>query len=191
MLAYKGMRGDMTCILGNGTFQYEKGAIIREDASKCARRGLHCAEYPLECFKWYPLGRGNRYFEVEAAGSIDEDGADTKISCTEMTILREMNVFQMAARAMMYMVAHPTREWQMRGSLLDVSADRAEGQGAGSVAIARGSRPRVKGKPGSVMGLLVENADGDIVSAKVFEVKGIVKPGVWYTLSGRELEVAE
>ena len=191
MLAYKGMRGDMTCTLGKGTFQYEEGQTIVEDSSKCARTGLHCTEYPFECFRWYPVGEGTRYFEVEAAGSIDEDGSDAKISCTEMTIRRELNLFQMAARAMMYIVAHPTREWKIKGRMLDVSPDKAEGKGRGSIAIARGCRPVVRGAAGSVMGLLVEDESGDIISAKVFEVKGDVEPGIWYTLSGRELEVAE
>ena len=191
MLAYKGMRGDMTCTLGKGTFQYAEGQTIVEESSKCARTGLHCTEYSLECFYWYPLGEGNRYFEVEAAGSIDEVEGDAKISCTEMTIRRELNLFQMAASAMMYMVKHPTRDWKMKGRMLDVSPDKAEGKGCGSIAIARGHRPVVRGAAGSVMGLLVEDENGDIISAKVFEVKGNVEPGIWYTLAGRNLEVAE
>ena len=53
MIAYKGFNGDLTCTFGKGVFQYEAGTTIEEDRSKCARTGLHCAEYVLDCLKWY------------------------------------------------------------------------------------------------------------------------------------------
>ena len=97
MLAYKGFKEDLTCTFGRGTFQYEAGQTIKEESSRCQNRGLHCAENPLECLRWYPLGYGNRYFLVEASGSLDElGGDDTQLACTEMTLVRELSVKEMA-----------------------------------------------------------------------------------------------
>ena len=92
MLAYKGFNADLTCTCGRGTFQYEIGKTIKESKSKCRNSGAHCAEYPLECLRWYPLGCGNRYFLVEASGSLDElGGTDTQLACTEITLLKELS----------------------------------------------------------------------------------------------------
>lgn len=191
MIAYKGFTRDLTCTWGKGIFQYMPGQIIEEDWSKCARAGLHCAEYPLECFTWYPPGRGSRYFEVEAEGSIDEREGDTEIACTRLTLIKELTVFQMAAKAMMYIVEHPLREWELSCENLMTARDRAWTCTEHDVAIARGKNPLVKGVPGSVLGLLCEDDEGRITDAKVFKVQKNIKPGIWYTLENRELQEAE
>ena len=108
MLAYKGFNADLTCTCGRGRFQYEIGKTIKESKSKCRNSGAHCAEYPLECLRWYPLGCGNRYFLVEASGSLDElGGTDTQLACTEITLLKELSLRELVGHAMMYMVNHP------------------------------------------------------------------------------------
>ena len=113
MLAYKGFKSDLTCTFGRGTFQYQTGQTIKSEGSKAQHTGLHCAENPVECLRWYPLGGGNRYFLVEAAGSIDElGGTDTQLACTEMTLLKELSLKEFAGHAMMYMVKHPLRDWK-------------------------------------------------------------------------------
>lgn len=190
MIAYKGFHEDLTCTLGNGTFQYSPGETVREESSRCASRGMHCTEYPLECFIWYPPGKGNRYFEVEAAGSIDECGEDAKIACTEMTLIKELTVAQLVVKGVMYMVEHPTRRWELdRGNFM-IKKDKAKAEGKDAVAVARGTSPKVKGTAGSVLGLVCEDRQGNIIDAKVFIVKGNIKPGIWYTLQGRELKEA-
>lgn len=190
MIAYKGFHGDMTCTLGKGTMQYKPGDTILEERSKCARTGMHCAEYVLDCLGYYPLGNGNRYFEVEASGSIDEDNTDTKIACTEMTLMKELSIKEIAFRAMAYMVDHPKRPWEKHGPLLDVSREEAQGCGAGSIAIARGDHPKVKGKPGTAAGLLMENEEGEIENARFFVIDGKEKKAdTWYGIDG--LEVTE
>lgn len=189
MIAYKGFHGDLTCTFGKGTFQYEAGATITEELSKCARNGLHCAEYVLDCLKWYPLGRGNRYFQVEAEGNIDEDGTDTKISCTKMTLVRELNVKEIALQAMIYICSHPHRDWKHWSNICSVTEDSAEGCGEGSIAIARGKCPVVKGEIGTAAGLLVESPDSvEIEAAKFFVIDGKkVKAGKYYGYRNGEL----
>ena len=190
MTAYKGLNGDLTCTLGSGTFQYTRGETVREESSLCASRGMHCTEYPMECFAWYPPGKGNRYFEVEAAGSIDECGLDAKIACTELTLLEELTTAQLVVKGVMYMVEHPSRKWELHGTNTDIKRDRAQAEGKDSVAVARGRCPKVKGTEGSVLGLVCEDENGRIMDAKVFTVKGSIRPGVWYTLKDRQIKEA-
>ena len=186
MLAYKGFKEDLTCTFGRGTFQYEAGQTIKEESSRCQNRGLHCAENPLECLRWYPLGYGNRYFLVEASGSLDElGGDDTQLACTEMTLVRELSVKEMAGHAMMYMVRHPFRPWKRTGNMLQVAQNWAEAKTSGAVAIARGPHPKVRGAAGAILGLIREDG-GLIEDAKLFVVQGNIKPDTWYTLKERE-----
>lgn len=185
MLAYKGFKSDLTCTFGRGTFQYKEGQTIKEEDSKAQRTGLHCAENPVECLRWYPLGGGNRYFLVEAAGSIDElGGTDTQLACTEMTLLKELSLKEFAGHAMMYMVKHPLRDWKRNSRMLQITEDEAEADENG-IAIARGLHPKVKGKQGAVLGLIRDNG-GLIEDAKLFAVEGEIKPDTWYTLKDRK-----
>lgn len=186
MMAYKGFRGDLTCDLGNGVFQYVPRVVYTTEDSKCAHTGFHCTEDPLECLQWYPLGKGNRYFLVEAGGSIDEDGQDAKISCTQIELLEELSVRALVFHSLVYMVKHPLRSWEKTGSMLEVKPDKAKARQKGAIAIARGEKPKVCGAAGAVCGLVVER-DGQITATKFFTVsgrgiKGQGKPDTWYTL---------
>lgn len=186
MLAYKGFKSDLTCTFGRGTFQYQTGQTIKSEGSKAQHTGLHCAENPVECLCWYPLGSGNRYFLVEASGSIDElGGTDTQLACTEMTLLKELSLKEFAGHAMIYMVKHPLREWKCDRRMLQIAEDEAEADGAGHIAIARGLHPKVRGKHGAVLGLIRDNG-GLIEDAKLFTVEGEIKPDTWYTLKDRQ-----
>lgn len=189
MLAYKGFHGDLTCSRGKGIYQYVPGVVLQEEKSKCAGTGFHCTENPLECLDWYPLGQGNRYFLVEAGGSLDEDGWDAKIACTQIKLVKELSVYALVGHAMVYMVKHPLRPWEKSGHMLSVARDKAEAKMPGAVAIARGKCPKVKGETGAILGLIKETGEG-IVSAKLFTAGKEARPGVWYTLNGRELEEA-
>ncbi len=188
MIAYKGFHGNLTCSLGKGVFQYAPGQTIRERRSECAGAGLHCTEYALECFKWYAINGKNRYFEVEASGSIDECGTDAKIACTELTLLKELTVFQVANRGMAYMVEHPFRDWRLHAGGCVAARDRAEAFTTGHVAIARGARPMAKGPLGAILGLLLEERPGRFLNARIFRVEGDIKPDVWYTLEERGIQ---
>lgn len=193
MIAYKGFTKDLTATCGKGTMQYAVGQTYEEDNSKCARNGMHCAEYPPDSFSFYPPGRtNNRYFEVDASGSIDETAGNSHVSCTRMTLLRELSIKQMVIMTLAYMVKHPLRKWEARGSYFEIAKDSAIGCGYGAVAVARGEEPKVKGRPGSILGLY-EEKDGSCTGATVLEagVNGI-KSDTWYTLrDGKIMEVSD
>lgn len=184
MIAYKGFDADLQARWGSGTFQYEVGKTYEEERSKCASGGFHCAENPVDCLKWYPLGADNRYFLVEASGSLDETAGDSKIACTKITLLKELTTKELAGHAMMYMVKHPLREWERAEVRLKICKDKADAPGAGDIAIARGETPMVRGAGGAILGLIRE-VGGFIEDAKLFEVTGDIKPYAWYTLENR------
>lgn len=183
MIAYKGFTEDLTATYGEGIFQYETGRTYTEDKSKTRNAGFHCAEYIFDCMTWYPLDGRNRFFKVRAEGSIDEEAECSMVVCTEVTLLRELTVKEIAGYAMMYMVEHPLREWKKSMTNVMAAAHSAEARKRGSIAVARGPEPRVKGAPGSVLGLILEPKRGQIVQARVFTAGEDVKPDVWYTMT--------
>lgn len=186
MIAYKGFKSDLTATLGKGVFQFKPRETVEEERSKTANTGFHCTENPFECLAYYPLGQGNRYFQVEAFGDIDEDDGE-RIACTKMTLLKELSLKELAGYGMMYMIQHPLRaNWEQSRRCLSVKLDEAVAEAEGHIAIARGYLPKVKGKVGSILGLIVEPEPGNITGAKLFVCE---KEDTWYTLHGsRELE---
>ena len=181
MLAFKGFTKDLTARLGHGEYQFKIGKIFVEESSKTVRSGFHCCENPFECLTYYSLGGTDRFFMVEAAGSIDEDGQE-RIACTEITLIKELSIKEFAGYGMIYIVKHPMRDkWQQRHTGILVTEEQAEGPDADYIAIARGKNPRVKGVVGAILGLIKEPTKGSIESAKLFVVAP-EQEGKWYTI---------
>lgn len=108
MLAFKGFNKNLTCTMGHGSFQYEIGKKYKEKEANCTRNGFHCCENPLDVLDWYS-GQGSRFCVVEAEGEINQDNVGTKISCTKMTIVKEITRLELGACACEYMRRHPKR----------------------------------------------------------------------------------
>jgi len=190
MIAFKGFTEKLTATYGKGIFQYEQGKTYTEPKSKTRSAGFHCAEYILDCMQWYPMDGKNRFFRVEAAGSIDEESECSMVVCTQITLEKELTIKEIAGYAMMYMVKHPKRDWQRDDRFVQVKTNTAEAPERGTIAIARGIDPKVRGADGSVLGLIKENAAGDIIQAKGFTAGSDVKADTWYTLT-EERELRE
>lgn len=182
MRVYKATNADMTCHMGKGTFQYALNVPATAEKSQCASTGLHACEYILDCTGYYGLGDSHRFFVAEAEGDIAEDGTDTRISCTKLTLLAELDNKQIAREAMQYMIKHPKREaWKKSGNMLMVASDEAWVTQRDGIAIARGSEPRVKGCAGAHIGWIRE-ANGQITDAYLLTVQDPIKPDTWYTI---------
>lgn len=192
MIAYKGFKGDLTCTMGKGSYQYQPGVTFEEDSSKCARTGLHCTENPLDVLHYYGLNQGNRFFQVIAEGDIHEDGVDTRIACTRMTLVEELSVYKLLGHAMMYMVNHPQREWKQSLTLCQVAEDRAEVNCTGAIAVARGKDPVVRAAAGGYVGLIREPQPGQVEAARMCIAGHLIKADTWYhiTAAGEWEEVA-
>lgn len=71
MKTYKGTDKDMRCYNG---FQYELGKTVEDDgAVVCGDKGFHSCEAPFDVLRYFPNGKGNRYFEADADGAISRD----------------------------------------------------------------------------------------------------------------------
>lgn len=180
MMAFKGLTKDLVASMGAGQKVLEPGVTYREEKSKTASCGWHCTENPFECLVYFPLGE-NRHFRVEAGGNIDEDGQN-RISCTEITLIEELDRKKLAGYGMMYMVQHPLRkDWEQSGAHLQVVADQVEAGQEGDIAIARGPNPKAKGPAGAILGLILEPEPGKVTAAKLFTVSG-EQAGKWWTV---------
>lgn len=189
MIAFKGFSKDLTARLGRGNYQFEAGKTYTEESSKTVRSGFHCCENPFSCLTYYSLNGENRFFMVEAAGSIDEDG-DERIACTEITLLKELSVLEFALEGMKYMINHPAREnWQQGHVGVKVQQDVASAEKPNHIAIARGENPRVQGTEGSILGIIREVEGFGIVDAKLFVVE-TAEAGKWLEL-GNDRKVVE
>lgn len=181
MIAYKGFTKDLTARLGNGIFQFKPGETVTEESSKTARSGFHCCENPFECLGYYGLKSDNQFWQVEAAGSIDEDGSE-RIACTELTLIKKLSIKEFAGYGMAYIVQHPMRgKWEQNRRGIVVAKEKAEAKDREDIAIARGEKPKVKGVEGAILGLILEPEKGKIVSARLF-VPNRQQAGKWYTI---------
>lgn len=169
MLAYKGFDEKLR---GWGDFQFKPDVWYREKECKTVRNGFHCTEYPLACMQYFTPGDGTRYFEVEIGGEIDED--EWRIAATEVRLIRELNLKEMALLGMQFMIEHEKRGgWEITANNISVNRDFAE---AKIIAIARGEDPKVRGITGTICGLIREK-DGVITQARMFTIGRELDPG--------------
>lgn len=184
MRAIKAFNSQLCATLGKGIMQYEPGKTYKETEAKCAHNGFHCAENPL-CALGYYTGMSNRFFIVEAGGEINQDGEGTRISCTEMTLLKEITRLQLAVLACEYMQKYPDREEKETHYSQDVGHVNTEGD----FIIVRGKNPKAKGVKGSYIFLLKEKKGSrDIEQIQVIYVDdNEIKSDRYYGLRGNTI----
>lgn len=174
MLAYKGFQKGLVC----RGYQFKMG-LNTTDKAHCVRYGFHCAENPLDCLTYYPNIGSSVYCIVDAGGDIDEDGYDSKISCTELNIIKELSLKELILHAIAYMQKYPSRKWNSH-----VNEDRAKA--LCGYAIARGIDPIATGdKIGDVLAMVQESKDGKEIQQIAFAtVDGNeILPGIWYDIN--------
>ena len=87
VIAYKGMKSDMTC----KGFQYEIGKTYKTDKAELCNCGFHACLNPIDVLDYYSRKTKSRYFKVKLSGEITKcDFDDTKVTATEITILEEI-----------------------------------------------------------------------------------------------------
>ena len=176
MIAYKGFEPGLVC----RDYQFSMGKNVTEQAN-CARSGFHCAENPLDCLSYYPDMAHSVYCLVNASGDMDEDACDSKIACTELTIIKQLSMEDFFLHALAYMVDHPHRTWNGR-------VRQNSGSAQNGYAIVRGSDPVAKGKKGDILALAKENpATKQISHIALLVVDGKnIRPNTWYDIDSKE-----
>ena len=102
MIAYKGFDPGLVC----RGYQFHVGLNTTAKAN-CAHNGFHCAANPLDCLTYYLDMSKAEYWIVDAGGDVDEDALDSKISCTELTVLHRLSLKEFVVHALAYMHDHP------------------------------------------------------------------------------------
>lgn len=186
MIAYKGFEKDLSCTAGGNRFQYRLGVINTTEAANCRKNGFHCAEDPLDCLSYYSDWDNSVYYIVDAGGDINEDGEDSKISCTEMLLLKELTMEEFLMESLIYISNHPLRK--MNGN---VRMDEAEAYG--KFVIVRGKQPIAKGVKGAFLGFAREDkSSSEINDIAVYKIDGVnFLPDTWYTVEGVPYEKGE
>ena len=106
ILGVKAFTPRLTAIRGAGEDQYKPGKNITEKA-KCANTGFHLCEDPLDCLDYYDWDGKNQFWAVAAGGDIDEDGHGTRISCTEIALIRRITEEEFLLLHANYVMWHP------------------------------------------------------------------------------------
>ena len=139
MYAYKGFEPDLSC----RGYRFVMGKNVTPEAN-CASNGFHCAEDPLDCLSYYGDMNRSIYCLVQPGGDIDEDDRDSKIACTELTILRQLTRKEFFLHALAYMVDHPGRK-------MSEKVQREHSTSRNGYAIVRGKTPAACGKLGDIL----------------------------------------
>jgi len=181
MIAYKGFDKGLRC----RGYQFKMGLNVTEKA-KAAGYGFHCAEDPLDCLTYYGNMDTADYYLVDAGGDVNEDGRDTKIACTELTIIKKLTKEEFVMHALAFLVDHAKREWNR---LVEKEKGAADYHG---FVIVRGQDPIARGHKGDILAFARETADGNIVEIAMVTVdEKEIKSGKWYGLELTEREVPE
>ena len=181
MIAYKGFEPGLVC----RDYQFVMGKNVTEQAN-CAANGFHCAENPLGCLSYYPDMTRSVYCVVEAGGDMDEDARDSKIACTELTIVKQLSMEEFFLHALAYMVDHPYRQWNGR-------VQKNRGSAYEGYVVVRGTDPLAKGKLGDILALAKENAATKRIShVALMVVDGThIQPVTWYDINSKERKDCE
>ena len=170
MIAYKGFKKGLICL----GYQFQMGLNVTEKAN-CRENGFHCAEDPLDCLRYYPDMDSSEYCIVNAGGDIHEDGLDSKISCTELTIIKKLTRKEFFLHALAYMEAHPQRACNCF-----VHRDKHMEEHK-LFSVVRGKDPVTGGTLGTILAFAKEDDDGNIMQTSVAVVDGkTVIPHIWY-----------
>lgn len=182
MIAYKAFNKNLEATMGRGTYKFEAGKTYEETECKCARNGYHCAENPLCCLTYYSE-KDARYFIVKAEGEVNQDGYDSRISCTKLTLLKELNRIELAAHACRYIQKYPDR------ALESNYAQMNKGTCTDDFIIVRGKNPIAKGRKGSYLFLIQEEKETNgIKGIYALEIDGKeYKPNTYYTVKKGEI----
>jgi hypothetical protein len=202
IIAYKAMDKNMQC---RGK-QYEVGKTYHEDKADCCHAGMHACENPLDVLHYYPLSDGIRIFKVECGGDISrEDGKDTKLACTELTVEAEIKIADMVKLGVKAVMDRVNKN--VKGTKNKASGDkstgaasgdwstgaasgdccRAEAFGKDSIAVANGAHSKARGAMGCYLVLTEYDDDGHMICAKMAKVDGaVIKENTWYTLENGE-----
>ena len=98
-IAYKAFDKNMQC----RGFQFEVGAHYEHNGKvEPCKSGFHACKNPLDVWNYYPIN--SRYAIVEIAGDVVDSGSDSKVACSNISIVQEITLTELINHSVKYML---------------------------------------------------------------------------------------
>ena len=98
-IAYKAFDKNMQC----RGFQFEVGAHYEHNGKvEPCKSGFHACKNPLDVWNYYPIN--SRYAIVEIAGDVVDSGSDSKVVCSNISIVQEIALTELINHSVKYML---------------------------------------------------------------------------------------
>ncbi|EEH3375149.1 hypothetical protein G7O74_000562 [Salmonella enterica] len=197
IVTFKGFNKDLKC----RGFQFAIGETFHHDGKvEACGSGFHACECPFDVFSYYPPAE-SRYAETISFGITDsEEGGDTKIASSSITIKDELTLPQFIQRGIEWIwskidksleqqimtgdwsAATNTGDWSAATNTGDWSA--AEVSGSQSVAASLGIEGKARASEGGAIVLCYRDEDGELIHIRASKVgENGIMPDIWYQLN--------
>ncbi|EPR5752933.1 DUF7666 domain-containing protein [Salmonella enterica subsp. enterica serovar Altona] len=206
MVTFKGFNKDLKC----RGFQFAIGETFHHDGKvEACGSGFHACECPFDVFSYYPPAE-SRYAETISFGITDsEEGGDTKIASSSITIKDELTLPQFIQRGIEWIWSKIDKSleqqimcgsWSAATNTGNRSAatntgDRsaatntgdwsaAEVSGSQSVAASLGIEGKARASEGGAIVLCYRDEDGELIHIRASKVgENGIMPDIWYQLN--------
>ncbi|EBH9281900.1 hypothetical protein EPM29_22930 [Salmonella enterica subsp. enterica serovar Cerro] len=196
ILTFKGFNKDLKC----RGFQFAIGETFHHDGKvEACGSGFHACECPFDVFSYYPPAE-SRYAETISFGITDsEEGGDTKIASSSITIKDELTLPQFIQRGIEWIWSKIDKSleqqiisgnWSAATNTGKRSAatntgnrSAAEVSGSQSVAASLGIEGKARASEGGAIVLCYRDEDGELIHIRASKVgENGIMPDTWYQL---------
>ncbi|EAN1671598.1 DUF7666 domain-containing protein [Salmonella enterica] len=187
IVTFKGFNKDLKC----RGFQFAIGETFHHDGKvEACGSGFHACECPFDVFSYYPPAE-SRYAETISFGITDsEEGGDTKIASSSITIKDELTLPQFIQRGIEWIWSKIDKSleqqiisgnWSAATNTGNRSA--AEVSGSQSVAASLGIEGKARASEGGAIVLCYRDEDGELIHIRASKVgENGIMPDTWYQL---------
>ncbi|EAS5434713.1 hypothetical protein ACJ2C6_002700 [Salmonella enterica subsp. enterica serovar Alachua] len=206
IVTFKGFNKDLKC----RGFQFAIGETFHHDGKvEACGSGFHACECPFDVFSYYPPAE-SRYAETISFGITDsEEGGDTKIASSSITIKDELTLPQFIQRGIEWIWSKIDKSLEQQIMCGNCSAatntgncsaatntgnrsaatntgnrSAAEVSGSQSVAAAFGIEGKARASEGGAIVLCYRDEDGELIHIRASKVgENGIMPNTWYQLN--------
>lgn len=194
IVTFKGFNKDLKC----RGFQFAIGETFHHDGKvEACGSGFHACECPFDVFSYYPPAE-SRYAETISFGITDsEEGGDTKIASSSITIKDELTLPQFIQRGIEWIWSKIDKSleqqiisgnWSAATNTGKRSAatntgnrSAAEVSGSQSVAASLGIEGKARASEGGAIVLCYRDEDGELIHIRASKVgENGIMPDTWY-----------
>ncbi|RFV39294.1 hypothetical protein [Salmonella enterica] len=196
IVTFKGFNKDLKC----RGFQFAIGETFHHDGKvEACGSGFHACECPFDVFSYYPPAE-SRYAETISFGITDsEEGGDTKIASSSITIKDELTLPQFIQRGIEWIWSKIDKSLEQQIMCGSWSAatntgyqsaatntgdwSAAEVTGSQSVAASLGIEGKARASEGGAIVLCYRDEDGELIHIRASKVgENGIMPNTWYQL---------